>query len=174
MHIVGLLVAIAGLVFWLGRAARGAQDIADAANTIANLPRKRRFQKAARQSGYALVETPIEAAAVLMISTARMGDDRRVTNLNEYEIINQLRVNMHLEEDYADGIYRQMNNLTHDIVLPESALHPMVDLLKNNINRNEAEDLAQMMEAVAGSNVQINAEQKEFIRRFREPMNLLG
>ena len=173
MHIIGILVAIASLVFWLGRAARGAQDIADAANRVSNLPRKRRFQKAARQSGYDLVETPIEAATVLMISTARMSHERRVTDLNEYEIINQLHLNMQLEKDDADGLYRQMNSLVYNIVLPENSLFPMVDLLKKNIDRSEAESLAQMMEAVAGSNVNINAEQTEFIRRFRERMNLL-
>jgi len=174
MHIIGFLVAIASLVFWLGRAARGAQDIADAANTISNLPRKRRYLKAARKSGYDLVETPIDAAAILMIATARMSDDRRISELNEYEIINQLRVNMELEDDYADGIYRQMSSLMYDVVLPENALFPMVDLLKKTINRSEAEDLAKMMEAVAGSNVKINAEQSQFIRSFRERMNLLS
>ena len=174
MHIIGILVAIAGLVFWLARAARGVQDIADAANTVANLPRKRRFQKAARQSGYDLVETPIEAATILMIATARMSEDRRISELNEYEIVNQLHLNMQLEKDDADGIYRQMNSLIYDVVLPENALFPMVNILKNQIDRREAESLAQMMEAVAGSNVKINAEQKEFIRRFRERMNLLG
>ena len=80
---------------------------------------------------------------------------------------------MQLEKDDADGLYRQMNSLVYNIVLPENSLFPMVDLLKKNIDRSEAESLAQMMEAVAGSNVNINAEQTEFIRRFRERMNLL-
>jgi len=174
VHIIGILIAIATLVFWLGRAARGAQDIADAANTIKNLPRKRRFQKAARQSGYDLVETPIEAATVLMIAVARMSDDRRVSEISEAEIINQLSLNMQLEKGQADGLYRQMANLIYDIVLPESALFPMVNILKDGIDRSEAKTLARMMETVAGPKTKINAEQTEFIRRFRERMNLLG
>ena len=174
MHfIIGILIAVATLVFWMGRAARGAGDIVDAANTIANLPRKRRFQKKYHKGGFDLVESPVEAATVLMISTAKMSGEKRVTEPEELEIIGLLRNEMQMSADDADGLYRQMRNLIHDVVLPESALFPMVAVLKDSIDRDEALDLADMMTTVADVDDEANAEQLEFIRRFRERMGLL-
>lgn len=173
MHIIGILIAVASLIYWVSRASRGVGDIADAANTVANLPRQRRFSKKYNQSGFDLVETPIEAATVMMISAARMSDEKRVTERAEQEIVKQLTQNMQLSEDDADGVYRQMHSLTYDITLPESALFPMIDILKSQIDRNEAKELALMMEASARLDGTVNAEQGEFIRRFRERMGLL-
>lgn len=174
MHIIiAIAGAIAGILFWMSRVSRSANDIADAANTIANIPRRRRFSKKYNQSGFDLVETPIEAATVLMISAARMSHEKRVTKRAEAEIITQLTENMQLSQDDADGIYRQMHSLTYDITLPESALFPMVDILKSQIDRNEAEYLALMMEATARLDATANTEQSDFIRRFRERMGLL-
>jgi len=66
-----------------------------------------------------------------------------------------------------------MHSLTYNITLPESALFPMIAILKNNIDRDEAEGLALMMESVARLGATANNEQSEFIRRFRERMGLL-
>ena len=172
MHIIGILIAIATLIYWVSRAARGVGDIADAANTVANLPRKRRFQKEYHKSSFDLVESPVEAAAVLMISTARMSEEKRVTDPAKLEIIKQLRLNMQMSKDDADGIYRQMHSLIYDIVLPESSLFPMLTILKDSVDRSDAEDLAQMMETTASTDGVANMEQTEFIRRFRERMGL--
>jgi len=174
MHIIlAIAGAIAGILFWMSRVSRSATEIADAANTLANLPRRRRFSKKFNKSGYDLVESPIEAATILMIAAARMSHEKRVTKPAEIEIIKQLTQNMQLSEDDADGLYRQMHSLTYDITLPESALFPMADILKRDIDRNEAKDLSLMMESVARLDTTANDEQSEFIRRFRERMGLL-
>jgi len=86
MHIIGILITIASLIYWISRASKGVGDIADAANTVANLPRRRKFSKKYNKSGYDLVETPIEAATIMMISAARMSHDKRVTGPAELEI----------------------------------------------------------------------------------------
>ncbi|MEP1231141.1 MAG: hypothetical protein ABJG88_10735, partial [Litorimonas sp.] len=120
------------------------------------------------------VKTPIEAAAVLMISTARLTDARHIDDNSEAEIIKQLHQNMQLDRDHADGLYRQMRSLTHHVVLPENALFPMLKILQSSIDRQDGEELARMLDAVANASQSINSEQKEFIRRYRERMNLLG
>ena len=174
MHIIlAIAGAIAAILFWMSRVSRSANDIADAANTIANIPRRRRFSKKYNKAGYDLVETPVEAATVMMIAAARMSLDKRVTQAAEHEIINQLDEHMHLNREEADGLYRQMHSLTYNITLPESALFPMTDILKRDINRDEAEKLALMMESVARLDSTANNEQSEFIRRYRERMGLL-
>jgi len=174
MHIILVIAgAIAGVLFWMSRVSRSASEIADAANTLANIPRRRRFSIKFNKSGYDLVETPIEAATVMMIAAARMSHEKRVTKPAEIEIIRQLNENMQLSEDDADALYRQMHSLTYDITLPESALFPMVEILKKDIDRDEANSLALMMESVARLDTTANHEQSEFIRRFRERMGLL-
>jgi len=58
MHIIlAIAGAIAGILFWMSRVSRSANEIADAANTLANIPRRRRFSKKYNKSGYDLVET---------------------------------------------------------------------------------------------------------------------
>eukprot|EP00919_Chromeraceae_sp_WS-2016_P081948 GHVR01193442.1.p1 GENE.GHVR01193442.1~~GHVR01193442.1.p1 ORF type:complete len:175 (+),score=10.23 GHVR01193442.1:164-688(+) len=173
MHILGILTTIAIAIFWISRAARGSRDIVDVASSLANLPRKRKFQKLHGKSGYALVETPIEAATVLMIAVARVDSLRGVSEAEIAAITLQLEQNMQLGTEAADGIYRQMYNLTHEIILPETALFPMVDILKNSIDRDDALQLARMMERVATCETIATTEQMEFIRRFKERMNLL-
>lgn len=174
MHIIGILTTIAIAIFWISRAIRGSRDIADAARSFKNRPRQDKFRKLHGKSGYSLVETPVEAATTLMIATARLDTLRGVSEAEIATITLQLENYMQLSTDAADGLYRQMYNLTQDITLPETALFPMVDILKTSIERDDAVELAQMMERVANCETQATAEQKEFIRRFKERMNLLG
>lgn len=173
MHIIGILTTIAIAVFWISRAIRGSRDITDAARGLKNRSRQSKFRKLHGKSGYDLVQTPVEAATVLMIATARMDTLRAVSQAEIAAITLQLEQHMQLESDTADGIYRQMYNLTHDITLPETTLFPMVDILKNSIDRDDALALAQMMDRVARCESSATAEQLEFIRRFKERMNLL-
>ncbi|MGB0908093.1 MAG: TerB family tellurite resistance protein [Maricaulaceae bacterium] len=175
MHfVIGTLIAIATLVFWLGRASQGAREIASTANELANLPRKRRFAKNYNKRGHDLIETPLEAATVMLLATARMSDERCVTENAELAIVSALRADMHLSTEDADGIMRQIAGITHDIVLPESALFPMVKIFRDHIEREDATRLAAMMESVAAVDGGANTEQKEFIRRFREHMGLVS
>jgi len=174
VHIIGILTTIAIAIFWISRAIRGSRDIADAARSFKNRPRQDKFRKLHGKSGYSLVETPVEAATTLMIATARLDTLRGVSEAEIATITLQLENYMQLSTDAADGLYRQMYNLTQDITLPETALFPMVDILKTSIERDDAVELAQMMERVANCETQATAEQKEFIRRFKERMNLLG
>lgn len=174
MHILALITTIAMAIFWVSRAARGSRDIVDAAHEIKNLPRKRKFQKAFGKTGYDLVETPIEAATVLMISTARLDNLREISAAEIAAITLELETHMHLDIDIADAIFRQMQNLTQQITLPESALFPMLDILKSNISRDDAFQLAAMMERVASCETSATHEQLDFIRRFKNRMGILN
>lgn len=173
MHLIGIITAIAMAIFWLSRAARGTRDIADAASGIKNLPRKRKFQKSYGKTGYDLVESPVEAATVLMISTARMDTLRGVSEAEIAAITLELENHMKLDPESADAIYRQMRGLTQEITLPESALFPMIDILKSEIDRDDAMQLAAMLERVASCETSATQEQLEFIRRFKERMGIL-
>jgi hypothetical protein len=173
MHIIALITTIAVAIFWISRAIGASRNIASDVSGLANLPRQRRFKKAYGKSGYELVETPVEAATVLMISTARMGEYRGISEAEIAAITLELETKMQLSADKADGTYRQMYGLVHEITLPESALFPMIDLLKSDIEREDAADLVAMMERVASCESPATPEQLEFIRRYKERMGLL-
>jgi len=107
-----------------------------------NYPRQRRFRKAHNKGGFDLIETPIEAACVLMIMMARAGESRRIGETERSVIEAQLVANMQLSADDADGIIR---------VLPESSITPMTKVLREHINRDNAQDLADMLVQVASA-----------------------
>ena len=79
---------------------------------------------------------------------------------------------MNLSDEDADGMVRQMDSLTHDIVLPESSIPPMTSLLREHIQKEHAGDLADMLSQIAMTNGDANIEQMEFLRRFKEPFDL--
>ncbi len=137
-----------------------------------NLPRQRRFKKAHNKRGFDLIETPVEAATVLMIMMARAGESRRIDDAERDTIEAQLTANMQLSADNADGMIRQMDSLTHDIVLPESSITPMTKLLRQYIDREEARDLVEMLTQVASASDAVDTNQKEFLRQFKEGFDL--
>lgn len=174
MHIIILIASTAlGVMFWLSRMGRGASDVVDAAETLANMPRRHRHRRAVNRRGLALVQNPIEAATVLMLSISRMSDDRRLSSLERERIERQLVVHMQMDADDADGIIRQMELVHDDVTLPEATLFPMVDILLPDVSKDDARRLASMMNAVAEVHGKTQ-EQAEFVRRYRERMGLGG
>lgn len=172
MHILVLIIGTAlGVMFWLSRMGRGAGDIIDAAETLANMPRRNRHRRAVNRRGLSLIESPVEAATVLMLSISRMGEDRRLSSKERARVERQLVLHMDMEADDADGLTRQMEMVHDDITLPEATLFPMVDLLLPAIGKDDARRLADMMNAVAEVHGKTH-EQAEFVRRYRERMGL--
>lgn len=180
MHILAIILGILGAAFWWAiRLSAHRNNISDAAHMARgavikakNLPRQRRFKKAHNKNGFDLIETSVEAATVLMIMIARTGSSRRIDDSERAVIEAQLITNMQLSEDDADGMLRQMDSLTHDIMLPESSITPMTKVLREFIGRDDASDLADMLTQVASAEGDIDLNQKEFLRSFREKFDL--
>jgi len=180
MHILAIIIGLLGAGFWWAlRLSAHHKNIGDAANMARgaviqakNMPRQRRFRKAHNKSGFDLVESPVEAAAVLMIMIARSGPSRRIDDSERDVIEAQLKTNMQLSSDDADGVVRQMDSLTHNVNLPESAITPMTKVLRESIGREDAQDLADMLVQVAAAEGEPDINQKEFLRSFREGFDL--
>jgi hypothetical protein len=180
MHILVILLGIFGTAFWWAmRLSAQRKNIGDAANMARgavlqakNLPRQRRFRKAHNKNGFDLIETPVEAATVLMIMIARAGESRRMDETARSVIEAQLVANMQLTADDADGMVRQMDSLTHDIVLPESSITPMSKVLREVIDREDARELVEMLLQVASTDSAPNINQEAFLRSFREGFDL--
>lgn len=173
MHIVlSILMVIGTVLFLLSRVARSANDLADAANEISNLPRKLRYRKKAGKRGLDLVEGPIEAATVLMISIARLDGLGRVSDIQEQAIIDQLIEHMQLAPEAAADMVLHMRSLTTDLKQADTALFPMVKILQQSVDAEDTLALARMMESVGGVSNELSSDQTYFIRRFKDRMGV--
>lgn len=175
MHIiVGILAAIAGILFYVSRISRSAGDLVDAANEIGNLPRKLRYRKKAGKRGLDLIEEPVEAATVLMISIARMDKFGRVTDAQAKSVAQELCENMQLDMSEAEDMIIQMRSITQYLNQPDSTLFPMINILQNTIGKSDARELAAMMRRVGSIESPLDNAQTDFMRRFEDRMGLLG
>lgn len=180
MHIIlGVLGTAAAIIFFLSRMSasarevgKGAQDLADAANTLANLPRKMRYRKESGKRGLDLVEGPVEAATVLMIAAARLDGLGQVSDAQSRKITEQLIDNMQLSPEDAEDYLVQLGSLTADLKQPDTALYPMVDLLRKTVDREEAQQLSLMIQVVGETDGPLNRDQEGLIRRFDERMGI--
>lgn len=173
MHIViAILGALATILFLFSRIGKSASDLTDTAQELSNLPRKLRHRRNAGKQGLDLIENPVEAATVLMISIARMDGIGRVSDTQAEAIAGQLSDHMELDPEDAESHLVQLRSLTGYLKQADSALFPMVDLLRRAINKDEARDLVGMMAIIAEADSPANDEQLNFIRRFEERMGL--
>ena len=180
MHIIiGILGTAVAIIFFLSRMSagarevgRGAQDLADAAQTLSNLPRKMRYRKKAGKKGLDLVEGPVEAATVLMIAIARIDGMGQLSDTQKSKIYQQLQDHMQLSANDAEDYVLQLGSLTAELKQADSALFPMVDLLQKIINTDEARQLSLMLQVVGETDGPLNRDQEFFIQRFDERLGI--
>lgn len=172
MHIIGILTAIAMLIFWISRAARASGDIVDTAQGLANLPRKYRHMKKQGRSGLDLISDSREAATVLMVATARLSGDGRVSEGEDTQIQNLLTTHMAFDVQSVEDFVLNIRWLTRDLKQPISTLRPMVKLLQGAVSRDEGIELADMLTEIALTGGPATDQQTDFIHRYRETMGL--
>ena len=177
MQFVGLLIFIASAVFWFRHASRGARDVADAANTLANIPRRNRFRKKASKRGLELINDPLEAATVLMVCVARISDyarghDGLLSEQAEARMIRNLKTYMQLSTREAEDLLTQMRWMVKDVLQADAALAPMTNVLSAKIRRTDADDLSDMLRKVSHADGAPNDAQRQFIFKVRERLGL--
>lgn len=173
MHFaIGILIAAASLVYWLGMASKGAREISSTASGLANLPRRRRFQKKASQSALELIEDPVEAATIAMIAVARSDGNKQVSDTEAEVIKHLLSTHMDLRLGQAEDLLIQSEAMTQQIALQDTLMMAMIDVLRGAINTDEAASLADMLNEVALADGPMSVDQKEMIRRFKERLGV--
>ena len=177
MHIIAIIIAIASAIWWISRAVKGAGDVVNAANILRNLPRRRRFQKQADKRGIDLINNPMEAATILMISVAKLSDyaaahEGLISGASTGRIIETLKSYMKISAVEADELLTQMRWVVQGLAQPETALAPMTNILSTKIVRAEADDLSDMLRKISHADGKPNSEQRMFITRVRERLGL--
>ncbi len=177
MQFIAVIIAIASAIFWISRAARGVGDVADAANNLANMPRRMRFKNKADKRGIDLIDNPMEAATILMVSVAKLSDyaaahDGLISGSSTGRIIETLKSYMKISAVEADELLTQMRWTVKDLSQPDTALAPMTNILSKQIVRAEADDLSDMLRKISHADGEPNPEQRAFITRVRERLGL--
>ena len=177
MHIIGIIIALATAVFWVGRAARGAKDIVDIASSLKNMQRPSRFKSRNPQRDISIIDEPMDAAVILMIcvgklsSFGQMGKDQISTSVHS-KILQLLNQYMQIPAPEATELLTQMLWSTQSVSQPEIPLSDMTDIMSKQINHKEAEDLSAMLRTVANTDGAANTAQEQFITRFGDRMGL--
>lgn len=174
MHfIIAALGIAASLIFYFRVIRSGAQEIGDAAQTVANLPRKRRYQKAVRTSGYKLLESPLEAAVALMVSVANLGIPRSISEEERAAMREALTRDMEQSHHDADDVITQVEAMLYDKLHPQDAVAPCVRILFPALERTDARTLAATLDRIAAAGAPPQPDQIRMIANFRERMDLL-
>ena len=171
-YLIGTLIAFASLIYWMGQASKGARELSSMASGLKNMPRRRKFQKSASKTALDLIDDPIEAAAIIMIAVARSDGDKRVSFYEADVITHLLETHMELRASRAEDILIQMKAVTSQIVLQDTLLMAMIDVLRGTIDEDDAVGLADMMSEVAKADGPISHDQSELIRSFKERMGI--
>ena len=177
MHILGIIIAVATAIFWVTRAARGVNEVASAAKTLRNMPRRMRFKSKAGKRGIDLIDNPAEAATVLMVSVAKLSvyaieHEGLISGASTSRIIATLKSYMKISAVEADELLTQMRWAVKDLAQPDTALMPMTNILSKVINRAEADDLSDMLRKISHADGEPNDDQRAFIEKVRERLGL--
>ena len=169
MHIIlGLLGAVGAIsvIIWrISIAVQAARTVGDAAQGLANLPRKMRFQSNARREGVEVIQDPREAATLLMLSVARSAGE--VTASQKATIRGQMASRFEMSEGDADEMLTQVAWLSRDLPEPGSATGRMVGVLRDAVHEGELRQLVAMMDLVAKADGDPTDPQREIIAGYR-------
>jgi len=118
------------------------------------------------------IQNPLEAAAILMISIARMDHGGKVSDTQAEMIKDHLTTQMSLNDKMAHALTSNMREASRELNRAQSTLLPMAKILKREISKSEAQQLRSMLENIANCDSAANRNQTEFISAFEVAMGL--
>lgn len=174
MHIlIGLIVTIGTIAWWILRLSRGARQVMGAAETVSGLHKKIRDRKARPPKGFETIQGPVDAATLLMVSVAQRAGHETLREAERTQIARELLDHMALEPNNADAAIQQAEMEALSRIDKQQTLIAMTGFLKSTVTREESRQLARMLGRVADAGGR-KREQLEYIRQFQERMGLLG
>lgn len=176
MHIIAAIVVIvSAILVWqwrVQRAAELARELDGAVRTAANLPRRFAFKRRTGKKGLALVDEPMEAAAVLMVELARADG---LLSRDSREVIETLtREEFQLEAEDADALIAHAQWLVREGPISDAIFRRMSRFLLDHraMTAKEIVDLDGMLVAVSEADGLPSAEQLSLLQVFRDTVGL--
>ena len=144
---MGILLAILGVLGGLGvilwriqQASHAAREIADAAEGLANLPRKMRFKHKAGKQGIDVIDDPREAAAALIYGAAKCAGevDAGRKAAMEADMVGLFKI----DAEFAHQLLARAAWHLDSVNDPLNAVIKLTDRLTSNVDRQALSDLA--------------------------------
>ena len=168
MHIIlGIIGLLAAAGFWIYRinaAARGAQELAELAGEVANLPRKMRFKSKTGKKAIDVLEDPREAAAVILAGYMLEAGD--VPSDKRDQLAAMLGERFEVSRNTGEEMVAQAFWIHADIANPDSVINKMIDLVGKAAGADALRDLIGMLEVATPTESQ-DASQKSYLTKVR-------
>lgn len=164
LMVIGLIGAV-GVWYWRLRMARdAAMAVKRGADTVANLPRKLKFQSRSRKGAVQTLTDPREAAACLLAQMARAGG--AITRDDKQHIAEQMARHFEVSFRDAEELMEAGLWLTKDFANYDTRLDDLIGLIKREAGADALADTAQMLDAIASEGGGPSAEQGMMMMAF--------
>ena len=150
MHILlAILGGVAALVFYLAMISRNAPDAVDSARTLANLPRRLRWQARQRKLSVRALEDPREAAVVALITVARSSGD--MSSAQKDQILDFATREFSLSRSDAQDMMTLCLFMLRDTLDPMAEMRHILQPLQAQVAPDERSRLIDAAVAVANA-----------------------
>ena len=172
MHIIGILTAIAVLIYWVTRAAGSARD----SGLTAAWQRKKRWDYSNVNAGSDLdaLTTPLDAAAALMIMVGRDGVNGELGTVMRQSIELHLENDMDVDLTAAQETIKNVSRTLRNTTQADTIISPCCKILRETIERGDAVKLADILDTLFAQVGTDAADKKQLIYGYKERMGLLG
>lgn len=176
MHIliavIGLLTALAVWYWRLKMLGEVASKGMDAAETLANLPRRLAFKRKSGKSGLQIVDDPREAATILMLQVAQ--GQGALTEKQKATIQSEIVNNFQFSETDAEELIEHALWISAEAGKPHATVSRMTDFVQHapGLGPKEIVDLDSMLVTVSEAEGSPNAAQLDLLALFRRKAGL--
>jgi len=169
MHIIiGLITAIGGVVWALYRLQNSGLDL-NSFNPF-YWARRRKWEKQLGTKPLHCLDKPIDAAAVLLISTAKI--EGEITREQKAEIINLFVNEFNLDKNKAVELYSSSSYLLQDPINAVAEVKNILSPCKNMFNPEQTESLITMLKKIASLENEISNEQLNLIGAVEKELRI--
>ncbi len=172
--LLAILGAVGGAIFWLWRiqqAAHMARDLADAAEGLANLPRKMRFRHKAGKQGIDHIDDPREAAAALIYGAAKCAGE--VSSEQKSAIEADMIALFEIDAEFAAELLARAAWHVSTLIDPLNAVNKLTDKLANQVDRAAMTDLAGLIEKAVDRCGSPLPDQVQYMSKFKRRAGLV-
>lgn len=171
LAILGVLGGLGALIWRIQQASHAAREIADAAEGVANLPRKLRFKHKAGKRGIDVIDDPREAAAALIYGAAKCAGE--VSADAQTAIEADMVALFDIDQDFAEELLARAAWHLSDLIDPLNAVNKLTDKLAQSVDKNALSDLSGLIAAAIERSTHQTPDQKQFLEKFRRRAGLV-
>lgn len=161
-----------GLLLWrIQQASHAAGEIADAAEGLANLPRKMRFKHKAGKQGVDVIDDPREAAAALIYGAAKCAGE---VNADQKAAIEADMARLfEIDGEFAHELLARAAwhlNVLND---PLNGVNKLTDTLAKSVDKAALADLGGLISAAVERCEDQSPDQKLYLDKFKRRAGLI-